>query len=207
MFEIDQYHNLVKYAGESRNVTIPDGVLRIDRGAFNILLDSVVLPESLRFIDTRAFAGQERLREVLIPDSVKWIGDRAFADCTSLQQVRLPAVSDYIGEKCFQNSGLKELMIPGGSRILRYGAFGSCPELETIYIADGVDCLTDTCFEFCPKLQKVTIPASVLWIGDYAFCGSKNVTFYIPKGSYAERYAATHNIPCRFVSKQQGGTL
>ena len=203
MFVIDQYHNLIKYKGDAKDVVIPTGVQRIKPSAFGIRLNSVLLPETLLTIESWAFEGQDKIKEILIPDSVCWIGDRAFMDCTSLQQVRLPAISNYIGEKCFQNSGLKELMIPGGSRLLRYGAFSSCPELETIYIDDGVDCLTDTCFEFCPKLQKVTIPASVLWIGDYAFCGSKNVTLYVQKGSYAERYAALHDIPCNFITPKR----
>lgn len=195
MFEIDQYHNLIKYFGDSRSVVVPDGVQRICSDAFNIMLDSVVLPETLLRIGNRAFEGQERLKEILIPDSVTWVGDRAFKDCTSLQQVRLPAAASYIGEKCFQNSGLKELMIPGKTNIIRYGAFSNCPELETVYIEDGFRVLTDTCLEFCPKLHKVTVPASVLWIGDVAFCGSKNVLIAAPKGSYAERFAALKSIP------------
>ena len=103
--------------------------------------------------------------------------------------------AEYIGEKCFQNSGLKELVIPGGTEMIRFAAFRRCPKLETVFIEDGVKRLTDTCLEFCPKLHKVYIPASVIDIGENTFYADNDVIIIAPKGSYAEMYAVRHSIP------------
>lgn len=174
MFDIDKSGCLSHYSGDSPYVVIPEGVRRIER---------------------RSFSGRSDIKEVMIPDTVRWIGDYAFMDCESLQQVRLPGAAEYIGEKCFRNSGLKELMVPGGTEMIRYGAFSGCSNLETVYFEEGIKMLTDTCLEFCPKLHKVYIPASVIQIGEYTFCADDNVLIIAPQSSFAQMFAAQHNIP------------
>ena len=83
-------------------VFIPGSVASIGEGAFAAAsIGSVILPNSVRVIEDRAFAGCRDLQMVWIPDSVRWIGDRAFEDCTCLRAVRMPENPERIGKRIF----------------------------------------------------------------------------------------------------------
>jgi len=55
-------------------------------GAFPAL-ETVALPETLEFVNERAFWGCRSLRELTIPESATFIGQDAFHDCTSLERL------------------------------------------------------------------------------------------------------------------------
>ena len=57
---------LVKYNGESAEVTVPDGVEEIGE---------------------KAFAGNDKIEKVILPDSVEVIAESAFENCVNLKQV------------------------------------------------------------------------------------------------------------------------
>lgn len=62
------------------NVTIPDGVIKIDGGAFQLCknLSKITIPSSMNIIGEAAFGDCESLKSITIPDSVTTIGSRAF---------------------------------------------------------------------------------------------------------------------------------
>ena len=159
----------------------------------------IAIPDGIKSINDKAFAGCASICSVVIPDSVECIGNKAFADCISLKKVQLPKSLDYIGEKCFQGSGITELTIPSGTKMMRWAAFRMCPDLETIHIENGVKCLVDCCFEQNPKLHEVYIPESVADIGEHTFMNDANITLVVQKGSYAEKYAEQSGIRYRYT--------
>ena len=71
------------------SVTIPEGVTKIDDGAFYGCksLTSVVIHAGVTKIGWGAFKGCESLSSVVIPAGVTEIGERAFLDCKSLSSV------------------------------------------------------------------------------------------------------------------------
>jgi hypothetical protein len=73
-----------------RSVTIPSGVVRIDREAFANCanLASVTIPVSVTTIESAAFANTG-LTGVTIPAAVSSIENQAFADCYNLTSVTL----------------------------------------------------------------------------------------------------------------------
>lgn len=75
-------------------------------------------------------------------------------------------------------------------------AFYSCEGITSIYIPNTVTTIETKAFNQCTGLNKVEIPASVTEIEDDAFLDCSNVTIYTTNGSYAEQYAAVHDIPC-----------
>ncbi len=64
----------------------------------------VSLPESLTKIEAEAFEGDKALTSVIIPESVKEIGSRAFADCEKLETVRILSRDVAISADAFDGS-------------------------------------------------------------------------------------------------------
>jgi len=78
-----------------KSVIVPEGVSYIANSAFAGLyhgknLTKVVLPDSVKVIDTGAFRDNEGLTEITIGNSLREIGMFAFSDCISLKRVLLP---------------------------------------------------------------------------------------------------------------------
>ena len=88
------------YTGNEKNVVIPEGVLRIEAGAFkgNKDIVCVYLPKSLIYLGDEAFSGCNNLVSVTIPDTVEDIEEGAFDDCPNLEEVNIPDGSDIIDQ-------------------------------------------------------------------------------------------------------------
>ncbi len=170
-------------------VTIPDGVLQIEPGAF---------------------AGCAALGEVVIPDSVEYVGECAFENCLSLERVVVGS-----GVECFDSPlfswwdedaqtrrngspSLKELLVASptfynamfrdgynnwldaaypavtnvvfaGDAFETVGEMGRFPALAAVTIPDGVLQIEPGAFAGCAALGEVVIPDSVEYVGECAF--------------------------------------
>ena len=71
---------LVQFKGNSKYITIPDGIRKIDPRVFASCnnIEKVSLPESLSIIAGGAFSGCHNLKHISMPDSVEIIGPHAF---------------------------------------------------------------------------------------------------------------------------------
>ena len=98
-------HNLYLNNELVTNVTIPDGVTKIGKGAFayNSNLKTITIPSSVTVIGASAFEDCDNLKSVTISDGVKTIGDGAFYSCNALQSVTIPNSVTKIGASAFQN--------------------------------------------------------------------------------------------------------
>ena len=74
------------------------------------------LPNTLRTIGSRAFAGCPDLRGVFIPDSVTSIGSNAFLGCNSLESLWIPYSVTFIGKGAFGLSPRLQHIFYTGSR-------------------------------------------------------------------------------------------
>ena len=59
----------------------------------------------------------------------------------------------------------------------------------------SIEKIASYAFEGCESLEKIVIYNNCVEIDDTAFEGCDKLTIYGIKGSYAEQYAAEHNIP------------
>lgn len=81
---------LQKYRGDGGDVTVPDGVREIGRGAFEECeIESVVIPDSVERIGWGAFSGCKRLTRVQMGNGVRCIRCYAFMGCDALREVTL----------------------------------------------------------------------------------------------------------------------
>jgi len=104
--------------------TVPEGVMSIAHCAFYkcYALGAVVLPESLREIDTRAFHGCENMMEINLPEGLEVIGKDAFLRCLGLTAIAIPSAVREIGDYAFYScDNLKSMAILAPKDALQQG--------------------------------------------------------------------------------------
>ncbi len=83
---------LEKYVGEYKSYVVDKDITVIGREAFSNCknLESVEIPESVKYIETRAFSGCTSLKEVKMTNSLKDISLWAFEGCSAVRELTLP---------------------------------------------------------------------------------------------------------------------
>jgi hypothetical protein len=140
-----------------RSVVIPEGVVRLDSKAFSNCssLTTVTLPTSLRIIGNDAFSGCSSLRTVNLPNALHTIGSNSFSGCESLMAVKLPASLNAIGNDAFY--GCKQLktllnVTPKGQRSNFTFTEGSLNRYVSLNTPSG--CLGPVLTSSSPGLSK-----------------------------------------------------
>jgi len=159
-------------------VTIPEGVISIERSAFLgcTSLVNAILPEGLFYINKNAFNGCKSLISIIIPNSVTHIGECAFYGCESLTCIIIPKSVNCIEWGAF--TGCESLVIycPRDSLAWRYAeeqgmTYVALPEdsLSNINVKEDVTNIDDLAFEGYGSLISITLPKCVMSIGKRAF--------------------------------------
>ena len=130
---------LVKYRGTEKNVSVPDTVETIGKGAFedNTNVELVVLPNSVKKVEAYAFWGCDNLDTVVLGKGMKVVEDYAFAGCKGLVQMTIPSNVTSIGVQSFADCvNLKDITIPPETTSIHDTAFDGCYQL-TIHCSEG----------------------------------------------------------------------
>ena len=159
-------YTITEYKGSSKEIVIPseyegEFVIAIKSDTFSGKdITSVTLPESLLYIDRRAFDSCKYLEDINFPENLQKIDAGAFADCKSLSTLTLGKNIRYIGEYAFKRCDtLKSVQITGGERplILDQYCFNECKSLEKVTIPDYTDKLCKGVFSNCKALTDFTL--------------------------------------------------
>ncbi len=147
-------------------------------------LVTIVIPSSVTKIGNHAFGSCESLKEMLIPNSVKSIGTGAFAGCTGLKTLRIGSGVTSIASGFFQSyncNALESITVENGNTA--YCSVENClidkinKELilacnNSVIPTDGsVTKISRYAFQYCKELRSLTIPSSVVFIGEFGFAG------------------------------------
>lgn len=117
-FTIDNHNVLTGYTGTGGIVKVPEGV---------------------RTIGKRAFAGCGVISKIEMPDSVQTIESGAFDSCGGLVSVSFSQKLTTIGDHAFWGcQSLKSLSIPESVKTIDDGAFVNCDALTDVYIPKTV---------------------------------------------------------------------
>lgn len=164
--------NITRYI---KTVSIPEGYDRIEDGAFSnenaqSVLENVNLPKGLTLIGKNAFQNCNYIKSIELNEGLENIGDSAFFG-TTLGTVKFPSSLKIINDCAFANCHIYNLKFNAGLKYIGNSAFALSNE----------------------HTEKVLeIPASVIYIGPYAFNFRQyqDVYFYgekaplMPLGSY-----------------------
>ena len=167
------------YAAQVEKVTLPEGLMEIQQEAFYdcFALRSISLPESLQSIGASAFSSCQALAEITLPEGLRTIGTRAF-DWTGLTSLHLPENLEEIGYSAFaSNAKLQEVTLPKNLRVIPADMFYGCSALEKVVLPEKLERLEASAFAFCEALTEIDLPEGVQFLGRNAFerCGFASI--------------------------------
>lgn len=159
-----------------------------DKDTYHI--KKLILPESLRIIDSNSFRSTN-IEEIVVNDiavidiaafnrsNLKTIDlkrcnlTRLPMDCFSgsaIENITLPDNLSAIGFSVFEGcKNLKNINIPDSVEIIGESAFKNCKNLETIHLPKNLNAIERFTFQFCSKLKNLDIPENVRTIDAGAF--------------------------------------
>ena len=157
------------------------GTITVINKEFNLPnLESLIIPDGVTHITSKAFENCTTIKNITIPDSVISIGQYAFYGCSGLTNVVIPDSVTNIEPYTFYNcSGLTgELTIPDSVISIGDYAFYNCSGLTSeLIIPDSVASIGQYSFYGCSGLTgELYLPDSVTWISRNAFYGCSGFT-------------------------------
>lgn len=176
-----EYVRITGYTGPGGVVHIPDTI------------DG--LPVTI--IGRASFSGTSVVR-VFFPDGIEKLSDEVFKDCSQLISVSLPSTLTDIGAQAFQNSGLKEIVIPDnvvyfglGDMIDNGSIFADCTSLVSVTIGSGITDLYAKNFENCSSLESILFTGDAPTFEEDTFLNS-NENLLIYYYSYTSGWGVTY---------------
>ncbi len=168
----------------------------------NVTITNIEFPDSVKFINNKAFSGLTTLTSITGWDNVTEIGNNAFNECDGLTEIVLPNSLKTLGQYAFSNcDGLTNLNFDDNLEIIDDFAFANCTELtgsltfpekvKTIGNSAFINCcdlngditfegeclvsIGSYAFQNCTKIHKIILPKCVQSLGTSAFNGLTDV--------------------------------
>lgn len=145
------------------------------------LLDTIILPDGVKTIQTYAFENCTSLKHLQIPSSITFFNGSAVIGCDSLNAISIEDLGAwcninfdgnplrYVHNLYLNNELLTDIVIPNSVSVLGHYAFEGCTSMNSITIPYSVTKIGYRAFKDCTGLTMVTIPNSVDTIGSLAF--------------------------------------
>lgn len=210
-FSVVEIADGVKEIGENafyssstlNSVKIGKSVTTIGRKAFSECpaLTSVTLGENLKFIKTSAFERCTVLSDIILPSSLQVIDSRAFHS-TALVSVSVPSSVVNIGKDAFNDIyALKEIKVDEANTVYSDIDGVLCSKTKTVLlrypnskgktytVPNTIKKIYDGAFSYCPELEAVVFPASVISFGNNIFYYNsklKSITIFNPEPATLE---------------------
>lgn len=168
--------SLAPTANPTANISEYD-VVAIGEGAFwNMPLESVEIPGSVKDICDYAFQYCVNLNSVKLSEGLESIGREVFAYCSSLPEIHLPEGLKYMDLAPFLNCpSLTNVSIPSTLKSIPPFAFTGCRNLNTVKFAGDVERIEEHAFLSCEALTDVKIPSGTQWLGDWSYKNCESV--------------------------------
>ena len=167
-------------------VTLPEGLRCIDNQAFELdtNLRRIDLPLSLEMIGGDAFHGDTHLDSIIFPDGLIHLYSGVLRDCSGLTYVHLPENLEEVYPLLLYGTGLETFIVPSHVQVIGYMAFAQCPRLHKVTLPASVTNLAWDLFDNSPLDTLVLECAVPPTLGEY----QGHTTF--------REYTATLIVPC-----------
>ena len=148
------------------------------------------VPESVTFIEYKAFSDNNNLINVNLHDHISRIGINAF----HFTRMYFSSSNHYNGAFYMGDYLIADIdeqianfTVREGTKLIADGAFTGYSAMTSITIPEGVESIGDSAFTWCKNLSRVTLPKSLTYIGDYAFedCDALKNVYY--RGTQSDR--------------------
>ena len=219
------------------DIQLPPMIANLSKGLFQgcSSLDNLEIPHSIVTIEDNVFAGCKGISSIIIPANLQQIGNGVFDGCIGLTQISIEAASSPLSvgynktssdartplfEDCPLSNVIMGRDIESSSRDRNYnsiGCFSSNISLTEVAIGENVSSIEEGAFRNCSNLKSISIPQSVVSIGEWAFASSglekvtfedgyDNLLFSLCLGSWD--YKTPHTFAnCKIESAYIGRTL
>lgn len=174
-------HDIVK------KIVINDGCRKVGGFAGYPLLEEVVLPQGLRYIDELAFSACPNLRTIDVPQSVVFISGTAFQGCENLERINVASgnrsyVSDEFGVVYKKDMSMLLIAPEGlsGSYQIPEGVLSVGGTVDYSYLKDSDDFQRPSPFygfRDCKKLTQIMLNKELTAIGESAFENCVGLTY------------------------------
>lgn len=127
-------------------------------------------------INNNAFYDCKYLNSVQIPQSVKFLGAASFSGCEKLVSIILPNTIDSLASSTFYKCTLlSELTLPDSLRKIEDYVFAGCESLQSIVLPDNVLSIGNYAFNGCNKLKTLSLPKNIKNIGKKIFSNADSI--------------------------------
>lgn len=160
-------------------------------------LEEIVIYEGVTEIRQAAFRRCTNLKSIILPASLRTFEEiNVFKNCTKLESVtfKSPTQLRFIPEDTFYDTGLKSIILPEGLKSIQARAFANCEKLESITLPTTLGYIGNWAFQSKqPALRKIYIknPIPSTSLDEYAFSNANIYRLYVPIGSLS-KYRTTN---------------
>lgn len=208
------------YDGKKSTIRVPQGVktifgevicsykARIRKKGFKI-----ILPNSVRIIEDRAFYGTN-IRQINLPKGLKKIGDEAFAETPSvkMKEITIPSSVKHLGERIFFHGKVEKVQLPDKIKVIPNGMFHGCDSLKSINTPASLKTISGMAFSFTKvDVQKLLDAKKLKYIGINAFWGTNWANLTIPahvktikSQAFSDSDSKSNNLTVKFLGKTSG---
>lgn len=160
--------------------------------------------KSLREIGEYAFAYCDGLTELSLPDGTEQLDSGAFYNDLRLRSVTLPDTMKKIGGGVFTNTKLYEESLENDSCVYVGNWLVACDvawktsltEIKTNTFRSGLVGIADEVFFDCEKIQTISFPKTLKYVGDYAFYKNTDLWKVVFAANSVERIGARAFANC-----------
>lgn len=181
----------IKIVGEEYDAEVgsvlPSSLSEIGPKAFENTAVTKITIQNPDVLLYQAFDTAKKLESVTLPDDMKYLGYKTFYDCEALTSIELPDSLVAFNNPSvtssgyqFAESGITEIVIPEGIESLPANAFYNCKSLTSVTLPESLKTVDGgSVFYGCKAITSIVIPKGVIFTGTYNFSGwTKTQTIY-----------------------------
>lgn len=173
-------------------------VVEAGNSFYSVTDDGVLMADENKFLV--AYPAKKAGDTYHIPDSVDEIAPGCFGFAQNLKEITIPSHVNYIDMWAFSYSNLEKVVISGCMQLDDY-AFAYCEKLHDVELQAGTETINNAVFSNCPALEQITLPNTLTYVGQYAFCGTNMHSVTIPSSVNEIDYGAFgYNAEMRPIS-------